>query len=111
MRHFIRFLSCLSVLLLVNMMVPGFSSNGLIYTCLAALVITVTSWFIETLLGRDISPFARGVIGMGTTALILLLAPPVIPAFQTRLLGIILSALLVGFIDIFVPVGARFTTK
>lgn len=110
-RHLVRFFSAFTGIMLVDIVVPGFAANGLRSAAFVSLIIAGIGWVTELFFGRDISPFARGIIGIITTASILLSSPFLIPGFQVPLLGLVLAPLLVGIIDIFVPIGARFSAK
>ncbi|SEM98953.1 hypothetical protein [Lihuaxuella thermophila] len=108
-RHLVRFFSAFVGIVLVDTVVPGFSANSIGNAALVSLIIAGTGGLTELFLGRDISPFARGIIGILASASALPSASLLLPAFEVPLLGLVLVSLLVGMIDIFVPVGARFT--
>ncbi|MDZ5017130.1 phage holin family protein, partial [Clostridium perfringens] len=62
------------VLGLTSFLTPGFSINGLWSYLLAAVVITVLDYLVESFMGVDASPFGKGVKGFVIAAIILYVA-------------------------------------
>ena len=59
------------VLRLVGFLIPGFRIMGLVNALLAAVAIAAIGWAVEALLGRNVSPQARGLIGFLTAAVVI----------------------------------------
>lgn len=106
-RLIIRFIVSALVLMLVGYITPGFSSMGFLNALFAAVVIAALSYAAEMLLGKDISPYARGGVGFVISAIVIFLAQYLVPGMQVSVLGALLGALLIGLIDIFVPTLLR----
>lgn len=106
-RLIIRFVVSAVVLMLVGYITPGFSSMGFINALIAAVVIAGLSYVAEMLLGKDMSPYARGGVGFVVSAIVIFLSQYLVPGMQVTVLGALLGALLIGLIDIFVPTLLR----
>lgn len=107
-RHLIRFIVAAIVLWIVGFLVPGFRVEGFGSAFLAALVIAALGWLIETFMGRDISPYARGLVGFLVSAIVIYVTQFIVTGVQASLLGALLAALAIGVIDLFIPTKARF---
>jgi len=104
----VRFVVSALVLMLVAYLLPGIRVAGFTGALVAAVVIAVLGWIIETLLGKRISPHARGIVGFLVAAVVIYLAQFLIPQFlQVNILGALLAALVIGVIDAFVPTELR----
>ncbi|SMB92903.1 putative membrane protein [Thermanaeromonas toyohensis ToBE] len=104
----VRFIVSALVLMLVAYLLPGIRVAGFTGALVAAVVIAVLGWVIETLLGKRISPHARGIVGFLVAAVVIYLAQFLIPRFlQVNVLGALLAALVIGVIDAFVPTELR----
>lgn len=109
-RHIVRFIVAAIVLWIVGFLVPGFEVNGFGSAFLAALVIAALGWLIETFLGRDISPYARGVVGFLVSAVVIYVTQFIVGGVSASIIGALLAALVIGVIDLFIPTKARFDT-
>ena len=104
----VRFVVSALVLFLVAWLLPGITVNGFTGAILAALVIAVLGYVIESLLGDRISPQRRGLIGFGTSAVVIYLAQFIVPNFlSVNVVGALLAALVIGIIDAVVPTELR----
>lgn len=73
-----------------------------------AIVITVLGYLVEMFLGKNVSPRSRGFVGFITSAIVIYLAQYIIPSYlSVNLIGALLAALVIGFIDAFVPTEIR----
>jgi putative membrane protein len=103
--HVVRFIVSAIVLMIVGYLVPQFTIGGFGSALLLALVIALFGWIIEGIFGKRITPFGRGIVGFLTSALIIWLAQFVISGVAVTWLGAILAALVIGIIDLFIPIG------
>lgn len=104
----VRFVVSALVLLVVSWLLPGISVNGFLGALLAAAVITVLGYVAESLLGKNVSPQGRGVVGFIAAAVVIYLAQYVVPNYlSVSLLGSLLAALVIGLVDAFVPTLLR----
>lgn len=104
LRHAVRFAVSALVLLFVGFLVPGFAIRGFWSALLAALVIAALGWIVESFFGNRISPYTRGIVGFLTSATIIYLTQFIVPGVSVTLLGALLASLVIGIIDLFVPV-------
>jgi len=91
------------ILGIVSFLTPGFSINGLWSFLLAALVISVLDYLVESFMGVDASPFGRGIKGFVIAAVILYLTQFFVPNMSVSIFGALLAALAVGIVDAIIP--------
>ena len=103
----VRFVVSAIVLLVLGFILPGFQIAGFINALVAAILIAVVGYLVESLFGERISPQARGLVGFLTAALIIWGAQFVVPSMQVTVLGALLASLVIGIIDAFVPTVLR----
>ncbi|MFY0543701.1 phage holin family protein [Brevibacillus sp. H7] len=104
LRHVIRFVVAALVLMFVGFLVPGFSVNGFWPAILAAVVIALLGWVIELMFGDRISPYNRGIVGFLVSAVVIWLTQFLVAGFRATILGALLAALVIGIIDLFIPI-------
>jgi putative membrane protein len=102
--HVIRFIVSALVLMLVGFIVPRFSVGGFWSALFLALFIAVVGWIIEGIFGKRVTPFGRGIVGFLSSAAIIWVAQFFIGGVTVSVLGAILAALVIGLIDLFIPV-------
>ncbi|NLY30164.1 MAG: phage holin family protein [Firmicutes bacterium] len=103
----VRFVVSALVLMLVGYIVPGFQVMGFLNALLAAVVIAAIGWVIEATLGKDVSPYSRGIVGFLVSAVVIWAAQFIVPEMQVSVLGALLAAFVIGIIDLFVPTTVR----
>ena len=103
----IRFVVSAIVLMLVSFLLPGFATLRFFQALLAAVVIAVLGFIIESLFGRRISPQNRGFIGFITAAVVIYVAQFLVPGMNVTFIGAALAAVIIGIIDLFVPTELR----
>ncbi|PDO09868.1 MAG: hypothetical protein BLM47_10225 [Candidatus Reconcilbacillus cellulovorans] len=106
--HIVRFLVAAIMLMVVGWIVPGFSVGNFWSALLLALVIAAAGWLIESFFGERINPFGRGVVGFLVSALVIWLAQFIVGGVSVTFLGAILAALVIGIVDLFMPMGNPF---
>jgi len=106
--HIVRFIVSALVLMVVSFIVPAFKVGGFWSAFFLALVIAIAAWVIEGIFGKKITPFGRGIVGFLTSAIIIWLAQFVVSGVSTSFIGAILAALVIGIIDLFIPVKTPF---
>ena len=104
--HVVRFIVSAIVLMVVGWIVPQFSVGGFWSALLLALVIALLGWVIEGILGKRVTPFGRGIVGFIVSALVIYIAQFIVGGVSVTILGAILAALVIGIIDLFIPVSA-----
>lgn len=103
----VRFVVAALVLLFLGFLLPGFQIAGFINALIAAVVIAVAGFAIEALFGKNISPFARGIVGFLVGAVVIYGAQFVVPTMSVSVVGALLASLVIGIIDAFVPTELR----
>ena len=91
------------ILGITSFLTPGVSINGLWSYLLAAVVITVLDYLVETFMGVDASPFGKGVKGFVIAAVILYLAQFLVPNMRVSIFGALIAALVIGVLDAIFP--------
>jgi putative membrane protein len=103
----IRFVVSALVLLFVGFVVPGFKVIGFVNALLAAVAIAVVGYLVETVLGQDVSPQSRGIVGFLSAAAVIWSIQFIVPAVEVTIIGALLASLVVGIVDAFVPTELR----
>ena len=103
----VRFIVSALVLMLVGYILPGFKTMGFLNALLAAVVIAAIGWVIEATLGKEVSPYGRGIVGFLVSAVVIWAAQFIVPEMQVSILGALLAAFVIGIIDLFVPTTVR----
>lgn len=104
----VRFIVSALVLMLVSWILPGISVRGFTGALIAAVVIAVLGYVVESLLGKKVSPYGRGAVGFISAAVVIYFAQYIIPSYlSVSLIGSLLAAFVVGLVDAFVPTALR----
>lgn len=103
----VRFIVSALVLMLVGFLIPGFRALTFFHALFAAVVIAVLGWVIESLLGKNVSPYGRGVVGFIVSAVTIWVAQFIVPQMEVSIIGALLAAFVIGIIDLFVPTAIR----
>ncbi|HTG68979.1 MAG TPA: phage holin family protein [Candidatus Udaeobacter sp.] len=106
--HVVRFIVAALVLMLVGFIVPQFSVGGFWSALFLALVIAALGWIIEGIFGKRVTPFGRGIVGFIASAAVIWIAQFIVGGVSVTLLGAILAALVIGIIDLFIPVSTPY---
>lgn len=103
----VRFIVSALVLMLVGFLIPGFKALSFFHALFAAIVIAVLGWIVESLMGKSVSPYGRGVVGFIVSAITIWVAQFVVPGMSVSIIGALLAAFVIGIIDLFVPTTIR----
>ncbi|MBB6731112.1 phage holin family protein [Cohnella zeiphila] len=106
--HVVRFVVSAIVLMIIGYIVPSFSVGGFWSALLLAVVIAVLGWIIEGIFGKRVTPFGRGIVGFIVSVVVIWLAQFVVGHVHATWLGAILAALVIGIIDLFIPIANPF---
>lgn len=106
--HIVRFIVAALVLMVVSWIVPGFSVGGFWSALILAIVIALIGYIIEAMFYRRVSPFGRGIVGFLVSALVIWIAQYIVTSVSVSFLGALLAALVIGIIDLFIPVSTPF---
>jgi uncharacterized membrane protein YvlD (DUF360 family) len=106
--HIVRFIVSALVLMFVSWIVPAFEVGGFWSALLLAFVIAVAAYVIEGIFGRRITPFGRGIVGFLTSAAVIWVSQFIVSNVSSSIVGAILAALVIGIIDLFIPVKTPF---
>jgi putative membrane protein len=108
--HAVRFVVSALVLMVVGALVPQFEIGGFWSALFLALVIALFGWVIEGIFGKRITPFGRGIVGFLVSALVIYAAQFFVGGVEVSVIGAILAALVIGIIDLFLPVPTPFSS-
>lgn len=103
----VRFVVSAIVLMVMGLVLPGFSVFGFVNALIAAIVIAALGWAIEAILGERVSPQSRGIVGFLVAAVVIYVAQYLVPGMTVSILGALLASLVVGIIDAFIPTVIR----
>ena len=103
----VRFVVSAIVLMLVSWLLPGFATLGFVQALIAAVVIALLGFVVESLFGRKVSPQNRGLVGFITAAVVIYVAQFLVPAMEVTFIGAALAAVIIGIVDLFVPTELR----
>lgn len=103
----VRFVVSALVLLLLGLILPGFSIAGFINALIAAVAIAVIGFLAESAFGKRVSPRSRGLIGFIAAAVVIFLAQFLVPTMRVTPIGALLASLVIGLVDAFVPTELR----
>ncbi len=103
----IRFIVSALVLMLISFLIPGFSVAGFTGALLAAVVISVLGFVVESILGEKISPKNRGLVGFISAAVVIYLSQYIVPTINVTWWGALLASVIIGVADQFVPTEIR----
>ncbi|GAB6138351.1 phage holin family protein [Halanaerobaculum tunisiense] len=103
----IRFIVSAFVLLGVSALVPGMEVVGFTNALIAAVIIAFLGFILESVVGEETSPQARGIIGFTTSAVVIYFTQYLVTGMAVTTMGALLSALAIGIIDTFVPTELR----
>lgn len=106
--HVVRFIVSAIVLLVVGWLVPQFSIGGFGSALMLAIVIALLGWAIEGIFGKKVTPFGRGIVGFLASAIVIWLAQFIVSGVSVSIIGALLAALVIGIIDLFIPVATPF---
>lgn len=91
------------ILAIVSFLTPGFTIAGFWSFIVAAIVISLLDYLIETFMKIDASPFGKGIKGFIVSVIILYIAQFIVPNMHVTILGAILGALAIGLLDALFP--------
>jgi putative membrane protein len=104
----VRFIVSAVVLLIVAWLLPGISVSGFWGALIAAAVIALIGWAAEKIIGKNVSPRSRGIIGFISAAIVIYLAQFIIPNYlEVSIIGSLLAAFVIGLVDAVVPTELR----
>lgn len=107
-RTIIRFVVSAIVLLLISYLLPGIKVSGFWGALVAAVVIAGIGYLVELVLGENVSPRSRGIVGFVVSAVVIYLAQFIVPNYMSvTLLGSLLAAFVIGLVDAFIPTELR----
>ena len=98
-----RLLLTAVILAITSFFTPGFTISGLWSFILAAIVISVLDYLVESFMGVDASPFGRGIKGFVIAAVIIYVTQFLVPTMSVSIIGALLAALAIGILDAVMP--------
>lgn len=105
--HVVRFVVAAIVLMVVGWIVPQFTVGGSgARLCLRWLSLCSAGWLRA--FSAKTTPFGRGIVGFLVSALVIWIAQFIVSGVSVTILGALLAALVIGIIDLFLPVSTPF---
>ncbi|NEZ46564.1 phage holin family protein [Clostridium niameyense] len=101
--YLLRLILVAIILGITSFLTPGFSISGFWAFILAAIVITVIDYLVESIIKVDASPFGKGFKGFVISAIILYLTQFIVPTMKVSLIGAILASIVIGILDAILP--------
>lgn len=98
-----RLIAVAVILAITSFLTPGFTIVGLWSFLLAAVVIIVIDYLVESFMGVDASPFGKGLKGFIIAAIIIYLTQFLVPNMRVSIIGSILAAIVIGILDAVFP--------
>ncbi len=106
--HVVRFIVAAIVLMVTAWLVPAFTVGGFWSALVLALVIALFGWIVEGIFGKRVTPFGRGIVGFLASAVVIYVAQFFVSGVSVSIIGALLAALVVGLIDLFIPIATPF---
>lgn len=106
--HVVRFIVAAIVLMVTNLIVPMFTVGSFWSALILAVVIALLGWVFEVIIGNKVTPFGRGIVGFITSTIVIYVAGQLVSGVSITILGAILAALVIGLIDLFIPLTSPF---
>lgn len=103
----VRFVVAALVLLFLGFLLPGFEIAGFVNALIAAVIIALLGFVVEAAFGKNISPYARGLVGFLVGAAVIYGTQFIVPTMRVSIGGALLASLVIGIIDAFVPTELR----
>lgn len=91
------------ILAVVSFLTPGFTIAGFWSFIIAAVVISLLDYLVETFMKIDASPFGKGIKGFVLSVIIIYVAQFIVPNMHVTILGAVLGALAIGLLDALFP--------
>lgn len=92
-----------AIFAIVSLLTPGFTIAGFWSFIIAAVVICLIDYLVESLMKVDASPFGKGIKGFILSVVILYVAQFIVPNMHVTILGAVLGALAIGLLDALFP--------
>ncbi|QSO47204.1 phage holin family protein [Alicyclobacillus mengziensis] len=103
----VRFIVSALVLMFIAYVVPGFRIANFGTAIIAAVVIALLGWVVEAMIGDRVNRWWRGIIGFIASAVVIWAAQFIVPGMNVTAWGAVLASLVIGIIDLLVPVEVR----
>lgn len=104
----VRFVVSAFVLLIVSALLPGIAVSGFTGALVAAVVIAVLGFVVESILGRNVSPRSRGLVGFISAVGVIWVTGIILPGLlRVNIFGAILAAFVIGLVDAIIPTEIR----
>lgn len=100
---FVRFIAASVVLAVTAFFTPGFAISGIGPLIGAAVVLTVLDYLLNMITGINATPFARGLTGFISAAVIIYATQFFVVGYTVTVLGAFIGALIFGIVDYFIP--------
>ena len=99
----IKYISSAAILGITTFFTPNFVISSFPILLLAALVIVILDYMVETITGIHDSPFGRGLVGFISATIIIYMTQFLVAGYHISIISSIIAALIYAVIDSFIP--------
>ena len=99
----VRFITSAIVLAVTAFFTPGFQIASLWTLLVAAVVLTVIDYLVNSVFGISVGPFGKGIVGFIVAAIILYATQFFVSGYSISWISAIIGALIYGIVASFIP--------
>lgn len=98
-----RFITSAIILAITAFFTPGFEINSFWTLIVAAVVLTLIDYLVNTILGNNVGAFGNGIVGFIVSGITLYATQFFVSGYSINWLSAIIGAIIYGIIASFVP--------
>ena len=98
-----RFITSAIILAVTAFFTPGFEISSFWSLLVAALVLTLIDYLVNTIIGNNLGTFGNGVVGFVVSAIMLYVTQFFVAGYYINWLSAIVGAIIYGIVASFVP--------
>ncbi len=98
-----RFITSAIILAITAFFTPGFEIASFWTLLVAALVLTLIDYLVNTIVGNNIGAFGNGIVGFAVSGIVLYVTQFFVTGYTINWLSAIVGAIIYGIIASFVP--------
>jgi len=98
-----RFITSAIILAVTAFFTPGFEIASFWTLLVAALVLTLIDYLVNTIIGNNLGTFGNGIVGFAVSAIMLYVTQFFVTGYYINWLSAIVGAIIYGIVASFVP--------
>ena len=98
-----RFITSAIILAVTAFFTPGFEISSFWTLLVAALVLTLIDYLVNTIIGNNLGTFGNGIVGFAVSAIMLYVTQFFVAGYYINWLSAIVGAIIYGIVASFVP--------